>query len=188
MIFSNTCLSRQALLANSRTQTYRPHRTNLRLVQAVANMSTWIPPIIPPAVEALWLPHGSVDTSIDPYVISCLEIALEKRREDIRATPATVPMGIPNVVFRPASGIQDEATRGGMDGQDDEDMDGEGGDEGEGDEFASDQFSGDGASLGGAQGMNFADESLRQDTGSMEDDSDADDSAADDDDGLMGYL
>lgn len=163
-------------------------------------MSTWIPLVVPPAVEALWLPRGSIDIPIDPYVISCLEDALEKRREDIRAAPAPVPMGIPNVVFRPASGVQDDTTHGDVDArrdvrrdarrdarEDDEDLGGERGEEEEGDEIASDQFSGEDAPYGGIQGMRFAEESLRQDTGSMDDDSDGDDSV-DDDDGLTGYL
>lgn len=105
-------------------------------------------------------------------------------------------MGIPNVVFRPATGAQVDAVRvsthvqrdGGVD---DEDM-GEGGGEADAEEFASDQLSGDGTPFGGIEGTAFGDGGLRQGTAGMEEDSDANDSPEDDDDddddGLTGYL
>lgn len=148
-------------------------------------MSTWLPPIMPPAVEELWLPTGHSDTSIDAYAISCLELTLQKRREDMRTMSAPVPVGLASGGFRNAGEFAGEEIRG-EEGDEDEDMEHERDDddlEEELDDMASDEFSDD-AELSIMEGSERGGGQLDPYDGS-EDETDDDD---DDDDDLAGYL
>lgn len=144
-------------------------------------MSTWLPPVVPPAVEELWLPTGHSDSSIDPYLVSCLEAALEKRRDDIRNSSAPVPMGHASAGFRPAGDSGGDEMQG-EEIDEDEDMDRDREDEDE-DEIASDELSDD-ADFG-LMGDDPRGTDLLERYGGTEDETDETDDEDDDDDNLL---
>lgn len=154
-------------------------------------MSTWLPPVVPPAVEELWLPTGHSDSSIDPYLVSCLEVALEKRRDDMRCSSAAVPMGVSSTGFRPAGDSGGDEMQG-EEIDEDEDMDHDREDEDE-DEIASDELSDDGDFTLMGDGRRGADPSDGWDGRGADpldgyDGTDDETDDDDDDDDLAGYL
>lgn len=133
-------------------------------------MSSWLPPLTPPLLCGHYLPEGAVDTSVDAALVADLELALEKRRADVRAFAA------PPVMGHAAAPLQAGAAfAGAADGEDDELG---AADE---DQIASDEFS-EGAEP-------FEDDG--EDEGEEEDDEDEEDDEEDeedDDEDLAAYL
>lgn len=150
-------------------------------------MSTWLPPVVPAAVEELWLPTGHSDNSIDPYLISCLEVALEKRREDTRTSSAPVPMGLASAGFRTAGDFAGDEMQGEeMDEDEDMDHDREEDDDldEDSDDIASDEFT-DEADLSLMDGTGREGDHLDTYDGT---DDETDEDEDEDDDDLAGYL
>lgn len=139
-------------------------------------MSVWVPPAMPATLEEMWLPQGHNESSINPYLVSCLEEALEKRRNDVRDTPAPMAMGTHRaMVFRPAGDDVRGSPR--QDDGIDEDEDMDVGREEDDEELASDEISDDGG-FGTPRGDVDGDDDM----------DDLEDSDADDEDDLASFL
>lgn len=136
---------------------------------------------MPPTLEKLWLPRGHTDNSINPFLMSCLEDTLEKRREEIRQTQAPMPMGTHrSMAFQPAGAVNARDSLQEEDPDEDDDMDAE---REEDDDLASDEITDD-----AEFGTPMADTDAPPPDEHMGDLGEDSDDLDDDDDDLAGYL
>lgn len=94
-------------------------------------MSSWVPSAAPLVEETSKCPpNGQDDMLLDMHLITCLESALEKRREDAIKADAPMPMGVGTSSFRtadrldPAASIPEAAHHDEMDMEGDHASDG----------------------------------------------------------------